>query len=42
MEAAINAAIDGPEKKKLKVYDHEFNVKPAAMSRLMTRRLAAP
>jgi hypothetical protein len=28
MDAAIHAALYGPEKKKLKVYDHEFHVKP--------------
>jgi hypothetical protein len=33
MDAAIHAALYGPEKKKLKVYDHEFNVKPIERSR---------
>jgi hypothetical protein len=33
MEIAVNAALHGPEKKRLKVYDHEFNVKPAELSR---------
>jgi hypothetical protein len=31
--SAIQAALYGPEKKKLKVRDHEFNVKPMEISR---------
>src|SRR4051794_40787766 len=30
---AIQAALYGPEKKKLKVRDHEFNIKPMELSR---------
>lgn len=33
LELAIDAALHGPERKKLKVYDHEFNVKPAEIVR---------
>jgi hypothetical protein len=33
MEEAVNAALYGPEKKKHKVYDHEFNVKPIEVQR---------
>ena len=29
MADAVQAALVGPERKKLKIYDHEFNVKPA-------------
>jgi uncharacterized protein with LGFP repeats len=29
MSDAVKAALFGPERKKLKIYDHEFNVKPA-------------
>lgn len=28
MESAMKAALKGPERKKLKVFDHRFNVKP--------------
>ncbi len=36
MEDAMNAALTGPEKKKLKVFDHEFNVKPVEVKRTET------
>lgn len=29
LETAVVAAVRGPERKKLKIYNHEFNVKPA-------------
>jgi len=29
MAEAVQAALVGPERKKLKIYDHEFNIKPA-------------
>ncbi len=28
LEIALNAALKGPEKKKIKLFNHEFNVKP--------------
>ena len=28
LETAVNAALNGPEVKKIKVFEHEFNVKP--------------
>ncbi|WP_439328625.1 methyltransferase [Bacillus cereus] len=28
LETAVNAALHGPEVKKIKIFDHEFNVKP--------------
>ncbi|GJD21080.1 hypothetical protein RIVM261_060360 [Rivularia sp. IAM M-261] len=31
--AAMKAALCGPERKKLKIFDHEFNVKPAEITR---------
>lgn len=31
-ETAMKAALQGPEKKKLKIFDHEFNVKPVEVS----------
>jgi hypothetical protein len=34
LDKAVQAALLGPEKKKLKVFDHEFNVKPAYISKL--------
>lgn len=33
LERALDAALHGPERKKLKVYGHEFNVKPAEIVR---------
>jgi hypothetical protein len=33
MDDAMTAALKGPEKKKLKVYDHHFNVKPVEIKR---------
>ncbi|MGQ7115332.1 hypothetical protein ACUOFC_59855, partial [Escherichia sp. TWPC-MK] len=30
----VQAALLGPEIKKLKIFDHEFNVKPAYISKL--------
>ncbi|MBK3496546.1 methyltransferase [Viridibacillus sp. YIM B01967] len=33
MDVAVQAALTGPEVKKLKVFDHEFNVKPAYISK---------
>ncbi len=33
MEDAMKAALKGPEKKKLKVFDHHFNVKPVEIKR---------
>ena len=33
MDDAIKAAIDGPQKKKLKVFDHHFNIKPVEIKR---------
>ena len=33
MENAMDAALKGPEKKKLKVFDHHFNVKPIEINR---------
>lgn len=33
LELAIDAALHGPERKKLKVYGHKFNVKPAEIVR---------
>jgi hypothetical protein len=32
-EDAMKAALRGPEKKKLKIFDHHFNVKPVEISR---------
>lgn len=34
LDKAVQAALLGPEIKKLKVFDHEFNVKPAYISKL--------
>ncbi|OTW49467.1 methyltransferase [Bacillus thuringiensis serovar silo] len=34
LDKAVQAALLGPEFKKLKVFDHEFNVKPAYISKL--------
>jgi hypothetical protein len=34
LDKAVQAALLGPEKKKKKVFDHEFNVKPAYISKL--------
>lgn len=34
LEKAVQAALLGPEIKKLKVFDHEFNVKPAYISKM--------
>ncbi|MBG9512456.1 methyltransferase [Bacillus thuringiensis] len=34
LDKAVQAALLGPEVKKLKVFDHEFNVKPAYISKL--------
>ncbi|MGG1327858.1 methyltransferase, partial [Bacillus tropicus] len=33
LDKAVQAALLGPEIKKLKVFDHEFNVKPAYISK---------
>ncbi|MGQ0418888.1 methyltransferase, partial [Bacillus sp. HC-Mk] len=34
LDKAVQAALLGPEIKKLKIFDHEFNVKPAYISKL--------
>lgn len=34
LDKAVQAALLGPEIKKLKVFDHEFNVKPAYISKM--------
>ncbi|HDR7495126.1 MULTISPECIES: methyltransferase [Bacillus] len=34
LDKAVQAALLGPEIKKIKVFDHEFNVKPAYISKL--------
>ncbi|WP_208743506.1 methyltransferase [Bacillus cereus] len=34
LDKAVQAALLGPEVKKLKVFDHEFNVKPAYISKM--------
>ena len=34
MEKAVNAALNGPEIKKHKVYDHKFNIKQIEITRL--------
>lgn len=39
MEDAVKAAIEGPEKKKLKVFDHHFNVKPVEIHREENRTI---
>jgi hypothetical protein len=41
MEEVIHAALYGPEVKKLKVYDHEFNVKPVERSRAGSRLIVS-
>jgi hypothetical protein len=33
MELAVNAALYGPEKKGVSIFEHGFNVKPAVFSR---------
>jgi hypothetical protein len=33
MEDAMRAALQGPEKKKLRIFNHQFNVKPIEISR---------
>ncbi len=40
IERAMKAVFKGPEVKKLDVYDHEFNVKKAAITRNGKRRTA--
>jgi hypothetical protein len=37
MEQAMTAALQGPQKKKLKVFGHHFNVKPVEISREAAR-----
>lgn len=32
IDAALQAALSGPERKKMKIYGHEFNIKPIAIS----------
>lgn len=38
MEDAMQAALRGPERKKLKIFDHEFNVKRVEIQRDVPRR----
>jgi len=40
-QAAVNAALHGPEIKKVKVFGHHFNVKPAEITRTGTKVTAA-
>jgi len=40
IERAMKAVFKGPEAKKLEVMDHEFNVKPASISRNGKKRTA--
>ncbi|PEO00750.1 methyltransferase [Bacillus cereus] len=39
LDKAVQAALLGPELKKLKIFDHEFNVKPAYISKMGNKTL---